>query len=64
MTHLRRAIGKAKWLTDVHVLLNGGVEEYNVDIRMAEFKITCGRNGKKEEEASYASDCRERFRVV
>jgi hypothetical protein len=34
MTHLRRAIGEAKGLADVHVLFDGSVEERSVNIKL------------------------------
>jgi hypothetical protein len=34
-------------LADVHVLLDGSVEERSVDIELAEFKTACSRIGEE-----------------
>jgi hypothetical protein len=34
MTHFRRAIREAEGLADVHVLLDGSVEERSVDVKL------------------------------
>jgi hypothetical protein len=56
MTHPRRAIEKTEGLADVHVFLDGSVGERRVDIMLAKFEITCGRNGEEEAEACIAND--------
>jgi hypothetical protein len=63
-TQFGRAISEAEGLADVHVLLDWGVEERNVDVKQAQFKVAGGRDGKEEAKASHADDKRERLRVV
>jgi hypothetical protein len=64
MTHFGRAISEAEGLVDVHVLLDWGVEERNVDVKMAQFKVAGGRDGKEEATVGHADYMRERFRIV
>jgi hypothetical protein len=64
MTHFRRAISEAEGLADLHVLLDWGVEERSVDVKLAQFKVAGGRDGKEEAKAGHADDRGERFRVV
>jgi hypothetical protein len=47
ITHFRRAISEAEGLAHVHVLLDGGVEERSVDVKLAQFKVAGGRDGKE-----------------
>jgi hypothetical protein len=46
MTHFKRAINEAEGLADVHVLLHGGVEERSVYVKLTQFKVAGGRDGK------------------
>jgi hypothetical protein len=64
MTHFRRAIGEAKGLEDVHVLLDESVEERSVEIKLTHSKISCGRNGEEEAKAGHAYVWGEYFRIV
>jgi hypothetical protein len=47
VTHFGRAIGEAKGLADVHVLLDRGVEERSVDVKLPQIKVAGGREGKE-----------------
>jgi hypothetical protein len=64
MTHLRRAIREAEGVADVHILLDGGVEERSVDIKLTQLKVAGGRDGEEEAKAGHADDSGERFRIV
>jgi hypothetical protein len=64
MTHFRRAISEVEGLVNVHVLLDWGVEERSVDVKMAQFKVAGGRDGKEEAKVGHADVRGERFRVV
>jgi hypothetical protein len=64
MTHFGRAISEAEGLADVHVLLNGGVEERSVYVKLTQLKVAGGRDGKEEAKPSHADDRGERLRVV
>jgi hypothetical protein len=64
MTHLGRAISEAEGLAGVHVLLDWGGEERIVDVKLTQFKVAGGRDGKEEAKAGHAGDKRERFRIV
>jgi hypothetical protein len=44
VTHFGRAIREADGLADVHVLLDGGVEEHSVDVELTQFKVAGGRD--------------------
>jgi hypothetical protein len=48
VTHLGRAIGEGEGLADVHVFLDRGVEERSVYVKLAQFKVAGGRDGKEE----------------
>jgi hypothetical protein len=64
VTHFRHAIRETERLADVHVLLDGGVEESNVDVELTQFKDAGGRDGEEEAKAGHADDGGERFRIV
>jgi hypothetical protein len=64
MTHFRRAISEAERLADVHVLLNRGIEKRGVDVKLTQFKIAGGCDGKEEAKACHADDTGERLRIV
>jgi hypothetical protein len=64
MTHFRRAIRETERLADVHVLLYGGVEESNVDVKLAQFKVVGGGDGEEEARAGHADEWGERFLTV
>jgi hypothetical protein len=46
MTYFGRAISEAEGLADVHVLLNMGVEKFSVDVKLTQFKVAGGCDGK------------------
>jgi hypothetical protein len=64
MTHFRRAISEAEGLAYVHVLLDWGVEERSVDVKLTHLEVAGGRDGKEETKAGHAGDMGERFRIV
>jgi hypothetical protein len=64
MTHFRRATSEAEGLADVHVLLDWGVEERNVDVKLTQFKVAGGCDGKEEVKAVHADDRGKHFRIV
>jgi hypothetical protein len=64
MTHFGRAISEAEGLADVHVLLNRGVEKRGVDLKLTQFKVAGGCNGKEEAKTGHADDMGERFSIV
>jgi Co/Zn/Cd efflux system component len=54
--HLGRAISESEGLADVHVLHDWGVEERNVDVKLTQFKVAGGRDGKEEAKTGHADD--------
>jgi hypothetical protein len=64
MTHLGHAISEAEGLADVHFLLDWGVEERIVDVKVTQFKVAGGRDGHEESKAGHADNMGERFRIV
>jgi hypothetical protein len=64
VTHFGRDIREAEGLADIHVLLDGGVEERSVDVDLTQIKVAGGRDGEEETKASHADDRGERFRIV
>jgi hypothetical protein len=46
MTHFGSGIREAEWLTGVHVLFDGSVEERGVDVKLTQLKVLGGRNDK------------------
>jgi hypothetical protein len=47
MTRFGHATNKAEGLADVHVLLDWGVKERSVDVKLTWFKVAGGRDGKE-----------------
>jgi hypothetical protein len=64
MTYFGRAISEAEGLADVHVLLDWGVHKRIVDVKLPQFSVAGGRDGKEEAKAGRADDWEERFRIV
>jgi hypothetical protein len=64
MTHFGRAISEAEGLADVHVLLDWGVQDRSVDVKLRQLKVAGGRDGKEESKAGHADDRGEHFRIV
>jgi hypothetical protein len=64
MTHFGRTISEAEGLADVHVFLDWGVEERSVDVKLTQFKVAGGRDGKEEARVGHTDDRGERFRIV
>jgi hypothetical protein len=64
MTHFGRAIGEVEGLADLHVLLDRGVEERSIDVKLTLFKVAGGRDGEEEAKVGHADDRGERFRIV
>jgi hypothetical protein len=56
VAHFGRAIKETEGLADVHVFLNGGVEERNVDVELTQLKVAGGRDGEEETKAGHADD--------
>jgi hypothetical protein len=65
VAHFGRSIGEAEGLAGgVHVLVDGGVEERNVDIELTQLKVAGGRDGEEETKAGQADERGEHFRIV
>jgi hypothetical protein len=64
MTRFGRASTEAEGLADVHVLLDWGVEERSVDVKLTQFKVAGGCDGKEEAKAGNLGVRGERFRSV
>jgi hypothetical protein len=56
VTHFGRAMREAERLADVHVYLDGGVDELSVDVELTQFKVAGGRYGEEEAKACHADD--------
>jgi hypothetical protein len=56
VTHFRRAIKEAERMADVHVLLDGGVEERSVNVESTQVKVAGGRDGEEEVKAGHADE--------
>jgi hypothetical protein len=54
--YLGRTIREAEWLADVNILVDWGIEERSVDVKLTKFEIHGGYNGNKEPETSLAND--------
>jgi hypothetical protein len=55
MTHFTSAIGEAEGFADVHVLVDGSVEERSVDVKMTKLKVLGASNGEEESETGHAN---------
>jgi hypothetical protein len=49
VTHFGRVIREAEGMADVHVLLDGGLEESSVDVQLTQFKVVGGRDGHADD---------------
>jgi hypothetical protein len=64
MTDFGRAIREAEGLADVRVLIKRGLEKRSVDVKLTQFKVAGGCDGKEEAKAGHADDRGERRRIV
>jgi hypothetical protein len=64
VTHFGRTIRESEGLADVHVLLDGSVEERSVNVELTHVKVAGGRDGEKETKTGHADERGERFREV
>jgi hypothetical protein len=64
VTHSGRAISEAEGLADVYVLLNRGVEKRSVDVKLTQFNVAGGCDGKEEAKVGHADDKGERLCIV